>query len=140
MSIESNTAVAGEPEACALVARLERSLANDGASAALRMRAPATRVTVCVGIGAVERRIAVDREAFGLLPPAPPLQPWDFAVRGTPRAWQELWQAVPRAGWHDLFALTKRGEMRIEGNLLPLMAHLQFFKDFLALPRAGSGT
>jgi hypothetical protein len=135
MSKEANTATASEPEAAMLMARLERSVSNETAIAAMRLRAPGTRVTVCVGIGALERRITVGQEGIGLLPPAPPLQPWDFCVRGTPRAWQELWQAMPQAGWHDVFALTKRGEMRIEGNLLPFMAHLQFFKDFLALPR-----
>ena len=31
---------------------------------------------------------------------------------------------------------SKRGEMRIEGNLQPFMAHLQYFKDLLCLPRS----
>lgn len=138
MSNESNRAGAGELEAAELVTRLERSLSNEPAVAALRSRARGTRVTLCVGVGAIERRIAVSQDAIHPLPPAPPLQPWDFCVKGTPRAWQELWEAVPKAGWHDVFALTKRGEMRIEGNLQPFMANLQFFKDLLALPRTGS--
>lgn len=138
MPNEPNTATAGEPESAQLVARLERSLANESAVAALRSRARGIRVTLCVGIGAIERRIDVSQDGIRPLPPAPPLQPWDFCVRATPRAWQELWQAVPKAGWHDVFALTKRGEMRIEGNLQPFMANLQFFKDLLALPRTGS--
>ena len=62
---------------------------------------------------------------------------WDFAVRGSARAWEALWHDPPKPGWHDLFALTKRGEMTIEGNLHPLMAHLQYFKDMIALPRKG---
>lgn len=139
MPTELNTAIAGDPEA-ALMARLERSLGDGTAVAALRPRAPVTRVTLCIGVGAMERRIAVSQDGIHPLPPAPPLQPWDFCVRGTPRAWQELWEAVPKAGWHDVFALTKRGEMRMEGNLLPFMANLQFFKDLLALPRSRSRT
>lgn len=138
MPNELNAATADEVEAAELVARLERSLANELAVAALRSRARGTSVTLCVGIGAIERRIGVSQDAIRPLPPAPPLQPWDFCVRGTPRAWQALWEAVPKAGWHDVFALTKRGEMRIEGNLQPFMANLQFFKDLLALPRTGS--
>jgi len=31
--------------------------------------------------------------------------------------------------------LTKRGEATLEGDLHPFMAHLQYFKDLLALPR-----
>ena len=65
----------------------------------------------------------------------PLLCPWTFAVRGTVRAWANLWQEPPAPGWHDLFALSKRGELSLEGNLHPFMAHLQYVKDVLALPR-----
>ena len=62
---------------------------------------------------------------------------WDFAVRGSTSAWDALWKSPPPPGWHDIFALTKRGEMTLDGNLHPLMANLQYFKDILALPRRG---
>jgi hypothetical protein len=42
---------------------------------------------------------------------------------------------VPKPGFHDLLALTKRGEAVLEGDLHPFIAHLQYFKDVLALPR-----
>ena len=58
-----------------------------------------------------------------------------FSLRGSEVAWRAFWQAVPQPGWHDLFALSKRGELSFEGNLQPFMAHLQFIKDLLALPR-----
>jgi hypothetical protein len=67
----------------------------------------------------------------------PPLSSWDFAVRGSTRAWSALWEDPPPPGWHDLFALSKRGEMSFEGNLQPFLAHLQYLKDVLSLPRAG---
>lgn len=67
----------------------------------------------------------------------PLLTSWEFAIRAGAEAWSALWQPVPKAGWHDLFALTKRGAMRIEGSLQPLMANLQYFKDLVTLPRAG---
>jgi hypothetical protein len=60
---------------------------------------------------------------------------WDFALRGSIRAWNELWQDPPKPGWHDLFALTKLGEITMDGNLYPLMSNLQFFKDIITLPR-----
>jgi len=60
---------------------------------------------------------------------------WAFAVRGTVEAWSRFWQPIPEAGWHDIFALTKREEVRIEGDLRPFMANLQYIKDLLAAPR-----
>ena len=58
-----------------------------------------------------------------------------FSIRGSDEAWQRHWQRVPEPGWHDLFALAKRGAASIEGDLRPLLQNLQFFKDLLALPR-----
>ena len=70
------------------------------------------------------------------LTPAPVLmRSWRFAYRASPAAWAAHWQATPRPGFHDLLALTKRGEAVLEGDLHPFMAHLQYFKDVLALPR-----
>jgi len=58
-----------------------------------------------------------------------------FTLRGTDEAWTEHWKPVPAPGWHDLFALTKRGVASMEGDLRPLLQNLQYFKDLLALPR-----
>jgi pimeloyl-ACP methyl ester carboxylesterase len=65
----------------------------------------------------------------------PLLCSWTFAIRGSANAWAALWQDTPPPGWHDIFALSKRGEMVLEGNLQPLMANLQFIKDVVTLPR-----
>ena len=67
------------------------------------------------------------------------MRPWRFAVRGSLAAWEAYWRPVPEPGWHDLFALSKRGEMRMEGDLQPLVANLQYVKDLLALPRRTAG-
>ncbi len=64
------------------------------------------------------------------------MRPWRFAYRATPQAWMAFWEAVPKAGWHDLMSLTKRGEATLEGDIHPFMANLQFFKDLLVLPRS----
>ena len=58
-----------------------------------------------------------------------------FSVRASEDAWTRHWMAVPEPGWHDLFALTKRGVASMEGDFRPLLQNLQFFKDLLALPR-----
>jgi hypothetical protein len=58
-----------------------------------------------------------------------------FAISASTEAWARFWDPVPAPGWHDLFALTKRGVAQIEGDFHPLMAHLQYVKDVLAAPR-----
>jgi hypothetical protein len=60
---------------------------------------------------------------------------FSFALRGTREAWEKFWQAVPPPGFSDLFALSKRKALRIEGDLHPFMSNLLYFKDVLAAPR-----
>lgn len=64
------------------------------------------------------------------------LRPWAFAIRAEPEAWAAFLEAEPRPGAHDIMAMYKRGAARIEGDLQPLLANLQYVKDVLALPRA----
>lgn len=80
---------------------------------------------VTVREGRIER---VDRGPFLL-------RSWTFAVRATREGWTRLWQPVPEPGWHDLFALLKRGHAKIEGDLQPVMANLRYIKDVLEAPR-----
>jgi hypothetical protein len=61
---------------------------------------------------------------------------WRFSYTASPQAWIEYWRPEPKPGWHDLLALTKRGEAVLAGELHPFMTHLQYFKDLLALPRS----
>ena len=75
------------------------------------------------------------------LTPSPVLmRSWRFSYRASVMAWAEYWQPAPRPGFHDLLALTKRGEAVLEGDLHPFMTHLQYFKDVLALPRRDFAT
>ena len=67
--------------------------------------------------------------------PLSPLPSCDVALHASALAWSRFWEAVPQAGWHDIFALSKRGELSIHGNLQPLIAHLQYVKDLLASAR-----
>jgi hypothetical protein len=69
-----------------------------------------------------------------------PARPWRFAIRASAEAWREFWQPVPRAGYHDLFALTRFGRARIEGDLQPLMANLRYIKEVLETPRRLAGS
>ncbi|QPF85863.1 hypothetical protein IC762_06040 [Bradyrhizobium genosp. L] len=88
-------------------------------------------------IGPIDRPFHLTIRAGRIVELAPPrlMRSWRFAYRATPQAWTAYWQAEPKPGWHDLLALTKRGEAELEGDLYPFMTHLQYFKDLLALPR-----
>ncbi len=103
-------------------------------------RGAALGVTCLIGIGAIPFLVTLERGMRLHLARGPHLmRAWRFAVRGSVLGWERFWQAPPPPGWHDLFALTKRGEMTIEGDLHPFMAHLQVMKDLLALPRQVAG-
>ena len=64
------------------------------------------------------------------------MRSWNAALRASPEDWVEFWRPVPKVGFHDLFAIAKRGRLRIEGDLHPVFSNLQYVKDVMALPRA----
>ena len=61
-----------------------------------------------------------------------------FTFRASDEGWTNHWKPVPDPGWHDLFALAKRGAASMEGDLRPFLQNLQYFKDLLALPRGAA--
>lgn len=60
---------------------------------------------------------------------------WTFALRASEAEWAQFWEPAPRPGHHDLFALLRRKQLRIEGDIHPFMSNLFYFKALLALPR-----
>ena len=60
---------------------------------------------------------------------------WTFALRASAVEWAQFWQPAPRPGHHDLFALLRRKQLRLEGEIHPFMSNLLYFKALLALPR-----
>jgi hypothetical protein len=61
-----------------------------------------------------------------------------FAIRAPAEIWQEFWQPVPKRDHHDLFSMLAAGLAQIDGDLLPFMQNLQYFKDLLAAPRSAA--
>lgn len=61
---------------------------------------------------------------------------WRFALRAPADEWAAFWEPLPKPGSHDLFALLRRKQLRVEGDLHPFMSNLLYFKALLALPRA----
>lgn len=120
-----------------LAARLTAALAQHANADAWRIAQARTLHTRCmVGIGGIALMLDIERGVLqGCRRGVPLLGEWCFALRGSCAAWQAYWEPTPQPGWHDLFALSRRAEMRFEGTLHPFIAHLQYFKDLLALPR-----
>jgi pimeloyl-ACP methyl ester carboxylesterase len=63
------------------------------------------------------------------------MRAWSFAIRAPAESWRRFWEAVPAPGYHDLFAMSRNGHVRIEGDLVPLMTHLRYIQDVLTSPR-----
>lgn len=128
-------ALADQPSEAQLAAKLRAALVRCASDKAWRTRGVWLQARVLLGVGNETLLLAIERGTLSVQDKLPPLTAWDFAVRGTAQAWMQFWREPPPPGWHDVLALAKRGEMRLEGNLHPLMANLQYFKDLLALPR-----
>ena len=120
-----------------LCARFEQALQERwNSDAHLVWRGRDLSATCVVQIGSVSFLVRIDQGRLEEMRKGLPLLcSSTFAIRGTAEAWAALWQETPPPGRHDIFALSKRGEMSLEGNLQPLMANLQFIKDVMALPR-----
>lgn len=62
-----------------------------------------------------------------------------FTIRAAEATWAEHWRPIPRRDYHDVWSMLPKGLARIDGDLLPLMQNLQYFKDVLAAPREREG-
>jgi hypothetical protein len=63
------------------------------------------------------------------------MRTWRFAIRAKRESWEKFWMQPPPPGWHDLFALLRRGEVRFEGDHRVMMAYLLYLKLMLAAVR-----
>jgi hypothetical protein len=119
-----------------IAAVLDRLADLVNADAALVRRGRHLSTTFLVETGATAWLVTVHEGRVTRLERGPfLLRAFSFAVRASEDAWQRFWAPVPAAGWHDLFAMTKGGHARVEGDLRPLMANLRYVKEVLAKPR-----
>ena len=92
--------------------------------------------TFLLGIDDVEYLVKVIEGRIASFERGPFLmRPWSFALRASAEAWQRFWEATPAPGYHDLFAMKKRGVARVEGDIVPLMTHLRYVQDVITAPR-----
>ncbi len=92
--------------------------------------------TFLLGVGEDEFLIRVIDGRIASLEKGPlVMRPWTFGLRADADTWTKFWAPVPPPGFHDIFALLRKGRITLEGNLQPLMAHLLYLKLLLAAPR-----
>ena len=90
-----------------------------------------------VGIGDADFIVAVRHGRIeAVLPRRLPTQTGRFSIRAAAEVWADFWLSVPPRDRHDLFSMVAAGLAELDGDLLPLMQNLQYFKDVLASPRA----
>jgi hypothetical protein len=123
-----------------LLARAERLPELLAADTHLQRRGRFTNVPFLLGFGDTDYHADIRNGTFSAFVRGPQMmRSWRFALRGDAEAWAQFWQPVPPPDFHDIFALTKFGRFRLEGDLQPFLCNLLFFKDLLALPRKAGG-
>ena len=55
-----------------------------------------------------------------------------FKLTAPKEEWLKFLQTTPQPGSHDIIAMLRRKVLKFEGDLLPLMSHLLYFKFLLA--------
>jgi pimeloyl-ACP methyl ester carboxylesterase len=92
--------------------------------------------TFMLGIGDTGHLVKIIEGRVVSVTPGPFVTPnYSFALRAPREEWETFWQPLPPPGFNDIFALFKRGKLKIEGDLQPFMANLLYIKDVLASPR-----
>lgn len=96
--------------------------------------------TVLIEVDGDEHYLTFEHGRLVQVDPGPSRRtPWRFALRTDAEALRIFWQPRPAPGFHDIFGLVKIGRGRIDGDILCLVRNLRFFKEVMALPRAGKG-
>ncbi|MCW8088214.1 hypothetical protein [Sabulicella glaciei] len=92
---------------------------------------------VLLAVGTEEWMLRLRDGAVESVRHGPFLMPsWTLAIRIELEAWQAFLSPEPPPGRHDLMALLRGRELRLEGNLHPFMSHLLWFKAALATLRS----
>lgn len=129
----SDTELSAQQIAEAHVMRLPE-LVN--ANADLLRRAAWFRCDWLIGVGGAEFHVVSQPSRLERVERGPFfMRAWSFALVAPAEAWLAHWEAVPSPGAHDILAMSKRGDLKILGDLHPLMCNLQVVKDIVAAPR-----
>jgi hypothetical protein len=116
---------------------IERIAERANADAWLVHRGRYLDVTFLLDVGSSPYLVRINRGRVDAIDKGPMVLPrWTFALRASLEDWRTFWSAQPPPGCHDLIAMLRFKRLRIDGDPLPFMANLRYFKELLALPRA----
>jgi hypothetical protein len=101
-------------------------------NAALVRRGRYLTTTFMLEIGPEQFMIRVRNGRIIDVAPSGVMPSWSFCLRAPEEVWKKFWAGIPEPGYNDIFALIRRGLMRLEGDLQPLMANLLYIKEVLA--------
>lgn len=108
------------------------------ANEALVRRGQYVSLAFLVGLGDADYVVTVDRgRIVSVEPRRLATMTGRFTIRAPRTVWEEFWRPMPKRDHHDLWAMLAAGLASIDGDLVPLMQNLQYFKDVLAAPRRG---
>ena len=88
--------------------------------------------TFMLEIGDEQYMVSVDKGRIIDVAAAAIMPSWVFALRAPTETWQKFWEKEPEPGYNDIFALIRKGLLKLEGNLQPFMANLLYIKGVLA--------
>ena len=106
-------------------------------NAALVHRGRWVNLTFLLGIGELDYLVTIrEGRVAGITPRRLATDTGRFTIRAAAATWEEHWRPMPRRDYHDIWSMLPKGLARIDGDLVPLMQNLQYFKDVIAAPRA----
>lgn len=106
---------------------------------ALMRRGRYVDFAILVGVGAIDYIVDIDGgQVRDVRPRQINIDSGRFAIRAPAEIWREHWKSMPKRDHHDLFSMLAAGLAQIDGDLLPFMQNLQYFKDLLAAPRSAA--
>ncbi|MEX2617102.1 MAG: hypothetical protein WD767_13480 [Alphaproteobacteria bacterium] len=92
-----------------------------------------------LGVGTADYIVSIrDGRIESVAPRKLPTDTGAFSIRAAGDVWADFWSAEPPRDRHDIFSMVAAGLATLDGDLLPLMQNLQYFKDLLAAPRAAA--
>ena len=104
-----------------------------GPGSALAAMAPGLDWQLMLEAGPDAYAVTIRDGAVIRIAPGPFVLPsWQTRIAASPEEWAAFLAPVPAPGHHDIIALLRRGTIRFEGDLHPLMANLYYVKLLLA--------
>ena len=61
-----------------------------------------------------------------------------FRIHGESVSWEKHWLKNPPRDYHDIFAMLAKKIIILEGDLIPFIQNLQYFKDLIASNRTSN--